>query len=234
MIQDSNAETIHNIKNQLNRPFERTTTHYWDRETQGFITKTIKYSNPVFSFYNIFPPTDLEAYDKQADYSEPAFSGNDWYSFNNREWGTKWDVAKSDEDEYSDTSMTDFKSEGQDHWVGYRFDTAWAPPIQAMIHLSKQYPTAVITLSYQEEQGWGGEVELVAGEITSSQEYESQCMDCDAYDCLEYCDDCDGNICSKCNWLGEIDLEYVKDCPTHKIYLDSEHVPDYRMEQING
>ncbi len=144
MIQDSNPETVHLIKDQLNRPFERTYTHYWDRETQGFITKTVKYNNPVFSFWNIKAPLDLEAYEKQSDFnSADPYGGDDWYSFNNREWGTKWDVAKSDEDEYSDTCMTDFKADGMDNWVGYRFDTAWAPPVQAMIHLSNQYPTAV-------------------------------------------------------------------------------------------
>ena len=229
MIQDSNPETIHLIKNQLNRPFERTYTNYWDRETQGFIRKTVKYSNPVFSFWNIKSPTDLEEYEKQTDYSsDNPYGGNDWYSFNNREWGTKWDVAVSDDAEYADTDMTDFKADGIDNMLGYRFDTAWGPPVQAMIHLSSQYPTAILTLSWEEEQGFGGEIEFIDGEVTHDDSYESRCRDCDEYNCMEYCDNCDNNICSKCNYLGEVDLEYAKECQTHKVYLDN--IPDYRKE----
>jgi hypothetical protein len=232
MIQDSNPETIHLIKNQLNRPFERTYQHNWNVKTQQFEPKTVVYNNPVFSFWNIKAPTDLEAYEKQTDYTSPMFSGDDWYSFNNREWGTKWDVAKTDEESYSDTDMTDFKADGMDNWVGYRFDTAWSPPVQAMIHLSNQYPTAVLTLSWQEEQGFGGEIEFVAGEVTSSMDYESRCMDCDEYDCLEYCDDCGEQICNKCHYMGEVDLEAVAECDTHKVFLTPEFVPDYRLEQL--
>ena len=233
MIRDENPETIHLIKNQLNRPFERTYLHNWNVKEQKYEPKTVKYNNPIFSFWNIKAPTDIEAYEKQTDFSSATpYAGDDWYSFNNREWGTKWDVAVSDESEYHDTDMTDFKADGVDNFVGYRFDTAWAPPVQAMIHLSNQYPTAVLTLSWEEEQGFGGEIEFVAGEVTSDMSYESRCMDCDEYDCLEYCDDCGEQICDKCHYLGEADLEAVKDCQTHKIYLTSEFVPDYRMEQI--
>jgi hypothetical protein len=233
MIQDSNPETVHLIKDQLNRPFERTYQHNWNVQTQQFEPKTVKYNNPIFSFWNIKAPTDIEAYEKQTDYSSPTpYSGNDWYSFNNREWGTKWDVAVPDEGGDSDTCMTDFKADGVDNWVGYRFDTAWAPPVQAMLHLSNQYPTAVLTLTWEEEQGFGGEIEFVAGEVTSDMSYESRCRDCDEYDCLEYCDDCGENICNKCHYMGEVDLEAVAECDTHKVFLTPEFVPDYRLEKL--
>lgn len=229
MIQDENPETIHLIKNQLNRPFERTYSNYWDRETNGFVRKTVQYNNPIFSFWNIKAPTDLEAYDKQSDFGgNKPYEGNDWYSFNNREWGTKWDVAVSDEAEYHDTDMTDFKADGIDNMLGYRFDTAWAPPVQAMIHLSSQYPTAILTLSWEEEQGFGGEIEFIDGQVTRDDSYESRCRDCDEYDCMEWCDECVTSICDKCHYMGEADLEGAKECPTHKLYLDN--IPDYRKE----
>jgi len=34
--------------------------------------------------------------------------------------------------------------------------------------------------------------------------------------------------------MGEADLEAVAECQTHKIYLDSEHVPDYRKEALEN
>lgn len=227
-------EQVDNIKATLNTPFSREHEN-WDIESQSMQTKTYTYSNPVFSFWNIIRPTDLVAYAQQPsrDLDNP-FSGNDWYSFNCREWGTKWDVAVHDGDEYPETILHEHMSEGEDQWLGYSFNTAWSPPIPALVKLSSMVPNCVITLSWQEEQGFGGETEFVNGEITSNSEYDSQCRDCEEYNCLEYCDEGCGEICNKCNYLGDADLDCVKECQTHKIYLDSEHVPDYRMEQVNG
>lgn len=228
-IQDHSADTINTIKDQLNTPFERTYDHYWDSESKTNITKTIQYSNPIFSFWNIHKPTDLEAYRSNTDYnSENPLAGDDWYAFNNREWGTKWDVAVADGNDYSDTYLQEHKSVEQDHWLCYSFQTAWSPPVEAMVKLSNQYPSAVITLDWREEQGFGGEIEFVGGKITSEMEYESQCMDCDEYDTMEYCEECENELCSSCNYLGEADLEAVAECPTHKVYLDDDHIPEYR------
>lgn len=230
-IQDHSADTISAIQSQLNIPFERTFNDYWDRETQTHTSKTIQYSNPVFSFWNIHKPTDLEAYTSNTDLDKMnPLSGNDWYAFNNREWGTKWDVAVADGDEYPDTELVEHMSKDQDHWLAYRFNTAWSPPVEAIRKLSSQYPSAVITLTYQEEQGWGGEIEFVAGEITAESDYESQCRDCDEENCMEYCENDCGEICSSCNYLGEADLDAVAECDTHKIYLET-NVPDYRKVQ---
>lgn len=227
-IQDHSADTISAIKSQLNTPFEVTHDNYWDSETRTHITKTIQYSNPVFSFWNIHKPTDLEAYRSNTDIDmNKPLAGNDWYAFNNREWGTKWDVAVSDDDKFPDTVLQEHKSEGQDHWLVYGFQSAWSPPVEAILKLSSQYPSAVITLTYQEEQGWGGEVECVAGKITAESDYESQCRDCDEENCMEYCENDCGEICSSCNYLGEADLEAVAECDIHKVYLDT-NVPDYR------
>jgi len=51
---------------------------------------------------------------------------------------------------------------------------------------------------------------------------------------MEYCENDCGEICSECNYLGEADLECVAECDTHKVYLDDEHVPEYRKVEING
>jgi len=96
--------------------------------------------------------------------------------------------------------------------------------------LSAQYPTLLFTLSYEEETGWGGEMEFLRGEVISESEYDNMCRDCDATNQMEYCEEDCGEICGNCNWLGEADLEAVAKCQTHKIYLDTK-VPEYRKAE---
>ncbi len=229
-------EQLDSIKNKLNSPFTRQHEN-WDIESQSMKIETYTYNNPVFAFWNIISPTDLEAYVKQPDHSLPIgeqmkFQTNDWYAWNVRNWGTKWDVAVLNDEKYSNTELIEDMNNGEDQWLVYRFDTAWSPPHPAVQKLSKLVPNCVVTLDYEEETGWGGETEFVNGEETAHSDYESKCRDCDSEDTLDYCEDGCGQICSKCNWLGEADLECVKECQTHKVYLDEEHVPEYRMEQI--
>ena len=228
------------IKDKLNTPYQKDHDN-WNIKTQKMEVITALYPNPVFAFHNIYNHIEDNVSDEtylcQPDHSLPIqeqmmFKTNDWYSWNVRNWGTKWDVGVSHDDEYPDTELIEHMSNDEDQWLVYKFNTAWSPPVPAMIKLSKLVPNCVVTLDYEEETGWGGEIEFVNGEETASSDYESQCRDCDEIDCMEYCENDCGQICSSCNYLGEADLDCVKECPTHKIYLDEEHVPDYRMEQV--
>lgn len=228
---EGKPESVTKLIEQVNQPFTRTHDN-WNIETQTMEKKQYLYSNPVFAFWNIVKPTDLEAYDKQFNHSsnEPIdFSGDNWYDWNVRNWGTKWDVAVSNDNQYTDTTMEQADN-GENKVVHYNFNTAWSPAVPAISKLSEQYPELLFTLSYQEEQGWGGEMELLRGEIISQSEYDSQCRDCDAIDSLEYCENECGEICSVCHWLGEADLDAVAECDEHKIYLDTK-VPEYRKVQ---
>jgi hypothetical protein len=232
-------DQVDSIKNKLNSPYTKKHDN-WNIETQQMEVKEYKFSNPVFAFHNIYNHIEDgvsdEIYVKQPNYAlnrDPLdFSTNDWYNWNVRNWGTKWDVAVEDSYEYSETELLEHVSNGEDQWVVYRFNTAWSPPVPALEKLSALVPNCVVTLEWQEEQGFGGEIEFVKGEITSDFGYDNQCRDCDEYNTLDYCENDCGEICSKCNYLGEADLDNVKECQTHKIYLDSKHVPDYRMEQV--
>ena len=67
------------------------------------------------------------------------------------------------------------------------------------------------------------------GKFVNQMSYESQCRDCDGIDCLEYCENDCGEICSECGWLGEADLDAVALCEAHKGLMDSEHIPEYRL-----
>jgi len=233
---EGNPDEVQKVKSQLNQPF--TYVHdSWDIPSQRMMKKDTSYSNPVFAFWNIVKPTDLEAYHGTRDYTKSMedamkFEGNDWYDFNVRNWGTKWDVAVSDEDKYPDTELIYDEPNGDNHVLVYKFNTAWSRPLSALTKLSAQYPTLLFTLEYEEETGWGGECEFLRGEYIEGTEYENKCRDCDAMDTLEYCEDNDcGEICSACHWLGEADLEAVKECQTHSVYLGT-NVPDYRKDKI--
>jgi hypothetical protein len=131
----------------------------------------------------------------------------------------------SDEEQYRETSvdMTDADS------VTYQFNTAWSPATEAILNLSSQYPELVFTLTYQEETGWGGDALIMDGKFVNQMTYDSMCRDCDGIDCMAYCENDCGEICSECGWLGEADLEAVELCEDHKGLMDDEHIPEYRL-----
>lgn len=61
----------------------------------------------------------------------PCPEGEDWYSFNCENWGTKWDVGSEgyfSEEELNSEDSTDFS---------VCFDSAWAPPISAYERLEE-------------------------------------------------------------------------------------------------
>ena len=246
---EGNPEDIKTLVEQMNKPYKQVHDS-WNMETGQMEKKLVTYPNPVFAFHNIYnyiddnvseevyhsqPPStkasldDMEAWHKEI--SELSQIDNTWYNWNVRNWGTKWDVAVNADDKYPDTYIEGPTENGENLVVYYNMHTAWSPPVPAVQKLSAQYPSLLFTLSYEEETGWGGEMEILRGEVISISEYENKCRDCDSDNTMEYCDNDCGEICSNCNWLGEADLDCVKECQTHKVYLDSEHVPDYRMEK---
>lgn len=200
---------VNKIKEQLNTPFTRV-HEQWSMETNKMEKQLVTFSNPVFSFWNIIKPTDLDAYEKQTDHANsPSLSDNfaeymkwtatqnDWYNWNINNWGTKWDVAVSDGEQYPNTELIHDEPNGENHVLVYRFNTAWSRPMGALLELSKQYPV-LFTLVYEEETGWGGETEILRGEVTAESEYESKCYECDATDSIEWNDEQEVNICSDC------------------------------------
>jgi hypothetical protein len=145
---EGSAEDIQKVKTQLNAPYIRKNSE-----------EKVIYSNPVISFLNIVRPP-LEKMDEYegvhgfADGKKQGESEFNWYNFNNREWGTKWDVAISDGEKYSNTQL----NQAEETKLHYCFQTAWSPPIAVIEALSLQHPELEITLKYEEEQGWGGEI----------------------------------------------------------------------------
>jgi len=215
---EGSKELIADVKRMLNRPFVQSHDS-WDRET-GQMRIVDNHRQDGISD---------EEYLKQPDHKQPLeealmFKGNHWYDWNVRNWGTKWDVAIHDKDEYPDTELM----EESETSLAYRFNTAWSPPTEAISKLSEQYPDLDFELSYEEETGWGGCIQFEAGNANELESYENKCRDCDSNNTMEYCENDCGEICSDCNYMGEADLDCVAECDTHKVYLDDQHVPEYR------
>ena len=208
---EGKPESVKSLMTQMNQPF--TVMHdSWDVVNQSYTKKNTLYPSPIFAFWNIVKPTDLEAYHKQPAKWEGGplnFDGDDWYNWNVRNWGTKWDVAVSSTDTHPDTYMEE-TANGDNHVVYYNFETAWSRPMPALINLSSQYPDLLFTLVYEEETGWGGELEILRGEVISESEYDNMCRECDAKDCMEWCEECDDEVCKICQY------NMVESCSTHR------------------
>ena len=206
---EGSPEEINKLVTQMNQPFKKIADN-WNMETQQMEVKLFTYPNPVFAFHNIYNHEQAgisnEEYIKQPDHTLPIaeamkFSGNHWYDFNVREWGTKWDVAVDPDNKYPDTYIEGPTPNGDNLVVYYNFNTAWSPPMPAIEKLSKQYPTLLFTLSYEEEQGWGGECEFLRGEMISQSEYGWKCRECDNEEEEQpYCEECDFDTCPSCGY----------------------------------
>ena len=111
--------------------------------------------------------------------------------------------------------------ETEDEWtasVYYNFNTAWGIPEQALITLSSQYPDLLFTLSYEEETGWGGEMELLRGTIISHSQYNWKCRECDhTEDETPYCEECEYDMCPKCGYGEPVDT-----CPVHMVESETQ------------
>jgi len=214
---EGNPDSVNKLVSQLNQPYVRHFEDVWDMDTKTMGPRDVTYSNPVFSFWNIIKPTDLDSYTKQRDHSKGVYdnSGDDWYSWNNRNWGTKWDVSVSDDEDHPETYKEGPVQNGENLAVYYNFNTAWSRPMPALEKLSLQYPDLLFTLSYEEETGWGGEMEILRGQIISESQYDTKCSECDSYDTMEYCEDCENNVCSMCYFGAE------EECETHKELIAS-------------
>jgi hypothetical protein len=237
LIVSGEESELNKMVAQLNQPFEK---HFpeskFNQETKEWehFPDVQVYDNPVFAFWNIVKPTDLEAY-----YERDTFKGNanikkdadgkfdndsfmaefvrsmrddqDWYHWNCRNWGTKWDIGVVNGDEYPNTTKT-ITDEGD---VMYHFQTAWSPVGEVLMKLSEMYPSLNFDYEYEEEQGWGGTCTFKGGVDIA----------CDQWDIPEsHSDYKDRDKECPCEYD---DIEYAyKDCPidtTGYQWNDEEH-----------
>jgi hypothetical protein len=181
---EGHKDLLDEVVEQLNKPFT---------------IKDTTYDKPIISFWNMVKPSDdiLEEYHGTANAGSMT-NPNNWYSWNNQHWGPKWDIAVGNGEEYAETSIS-----RSDDVVSYNFQTAWSPPIPALVALSNKYPELELWLEYEEEQGWGGEMTIQDGLSLSVSEYNWRCFNCghkNPNDPNElHCDECEGTVCPECN-----------------------------------
>ena len=205
---EGKPELVEELKKQVAQPYVMPVQSFGDL---NFKVED-KEVDEIFSFWNIIRPTDMEAYPQQpvhsdlspndegwwADVTAKSRVDNSWYNWNNRNWGCKWDVTNPE--------LCSEEENGENLVLVYQFDTPWSPPVPAILKLSEQYPTLLITLSYEEEQGWGGEIEFCKGKISAESDYEDKCYECDEINTMEWCEECDISVCLSCNKTREEDI----------------------------
>ena len=119
-----------------------------------------------FSYWNFVTPPQ-EAIDSGEYWGTHGFvkgeqvgrTPNNWYEFNNREWGTKWDAYDVDVQRAPNAYYVTWSS-------------AWAPPEPVFKAMVNQHPRLAFTISYEEEQGWGGECAGYDGHFVVVQEWD--------------------------------------------------------------
>ena len=135
-------------------------------------------------------------------------------------WLGKVYLGQSDKVQNTDDNLLEEGKNGENYVLVYKFNTAWGVAEQALTKLSSQYPDLLFTLSFEEETGWGGEWEILRGEIISQSEYNWQCRECGYEETGEppYCEDCEHDMCPACGY-GEPDFDLQEKCPTHGVEL---------------
>jgi hypothetical protein len=80
---------------------------------------------------------------------------NDWYNWNIRNWGTKWDITEQA------WLVSQYPRE-----LTYQFMTAWSAPDKAITALAKQYPMLTFTLTSADfSMDWAFEMGWEDGEV---------------------------------------------------------------------
>ena len=79
-------------------------------------------------------------------------SNNDWYSWANKHWGTKWDC-------YEVELMH------EKNYTCYSFDTAWSPPTEWIKKVSRKFPHLKFNVEWAEEGGHGGRFMYQGGDL---------------------------------------------------------------------
>jgi len=79
-------------------------------------------------------------------------SENGWYSWCNKNWGTKWDTY--------DLELTHEKG-----YTYYSFDSAWSPPSAWIQKVSRKFPHLKFNVTWAEEGGGGGRFMFYQGEL---------------------------------------------------------------------
>ena len=135
----------------------------------GSITEIKKFKKQASSIkddgYNCYKEFSLQAFVPMPEELKGTSSPQDeklgketWYTWCNREWSVKWDVS----DEYLAVDKPDH--------LEYVFQSPWCPPMNALIKISKLYPSVELSLKWidEDDQFNVNEVTMINGKEKES------------------------------------------------------------------
>ena len=136
-------------------------------EALNAFKEKVKHGDDKFSYWNFKTPPQ-ESIDSGEYHGTHGFvkgeevgrTPNNWYNFNTREWGTKWDAY----DVYVETSAPKA--------FYAQFSSAWSPPLPVFEAMAEQHPELEFDFSWEEEQGWGGEGVGTGGWFSITNEWD--------------------------------------------------------------
>lgn len=136
-------------------------------EALNAFKEKVKHDDDKFSYWNFKTPPQ-ESIDSGEYHGTHGFvkgeevgrTPNNWYNFNTREWGTKWDAY----DVYVETSAPKA--------FYAQFSSAWSPPLPVFEAMTEQHPELEFDFSWEEEQGWGGEGIGAGGSFSVVKEWD--------------------------------------------------------------
>jgi len=169
--------------------FDETVEGEWEIRTEG---------EGDFSFWNfVSPPEDKwSLYFTTSGWKGGERLGNteyNWYAWNADNWGCKWDAGVEDFTDYGDGS------------VSYQIQTPWDTPRAIWQAIAEQHPELNIEIRFEEEQGWGGNIEIVDGELTVEREWDIP---------NSHADHEQNDLTCRCDWDDPAD--WYADCPKPK------------------
>ena len=104
---------------------------------------------------------------KQAIINMQKYGCQDWYSWANKHWGTKWDCYDVEDTFYDCTTKDGTR---QAYW---NFTTAWDMPRGLIRYLTKQFPELIFDIEGLCESGWKEHLCILDGKVLASQYTES-------------------------------------------------------------
>ena len=194
-ISTETKEQLDQLMLDLAKPYNFTSKVYLEPRVSSKSEYRTEERKSEFSFNNIIPaPVGTPEYD---EYELPGgATSQKWYDWNVKNWDTKWDAADVAVNRLDNTQVV------------YSFSTAWSPPVAVITKLAQLYPNFEISFGFEEEQGWGAEMESPRGD---SKLHETKSWDIPAshadYKALD----------RECNCEFEDDKDYwFADCPTQE------------------
>ena len=204
MTVTGDKQSLDEFKNKASKSYTTRHTGTWiDNKYDPDAISIVEHESEL-SFWNFIGPTDIDAYfgqEKKPDNYETMtfdermaeamqFKGDNWYNWNIRNWGTKWDA--------NDVALDD--SDGS---LSYYFATAWSPAEGAFRAMVEQHPNLQFEFTNVEEQGWGVVFEGKNGELEEVRSWDIPSSHAEWEE--------NGTECPRCPWEDESDC--YEDCP---------------------